>query len=767
MAGLKENTTKNSQEKNPSTVKTKFSSYWSIALLILLVGIAYQPILFDFFLGDDFVHLIWLKQALQNPELILRNFSHNWLDITTTSFYRPLISVFMASDYFFWGTNGLGFHITNLFFHLVATMAIFFLAKGIYEDAFQEANGDGYALIAALIFGLYPLHCEAVSWITGRVDSVVTAFICLALLFFRTWRVKQQTTYLVLTVLCMTLGLLSKEMAITLPAMFFAYSFFLEKKGETLLSLKSFLYALKASAPFFLILVIYFVIRRFALGTFIGGYDDSLLPLANLKHFFATWIHALRMFLIPLNREVIPSSNPLTITWIVTLVITGTLYLYNLLKLKNTRALSFFTISLLVFALIPVYKLFAIGNDLQGSRLAHVATVAISFILATAFIKKPSETPFLRYFKIVIAACYLVLCFFALRINNGVWAEAGVEVNKIRTALATQYKEIEGDPQVLLLNLPDNIHGAYACRNALDGITKTPQFPRDINNCLQVSAYEPIVPIGFLKDSIIQNSEKIKVFSWTENNFVQVKLNTSIKNEGKTWQDEELDSIIESSNNGKNILVNLENENLFCSEIDLLALKVENIGDDVVMQFTTDIAQKFSRENSLVRDRKNNKTLYFSLSPRPAWLFGNSPRKLLISSASPIKLKSITVLNKSKLMPALAFENSGYLGSKGYLHLNQESEKSGQITVDSSNVINAKKSRVEISKPNKFFTVMNSASMQPEVLLQVDAPLKGQFRIERSQFPSDGIYELRCWALDSGNNPVGLASDHIVISVDN
>jgi hypothetical protein len=96
---------------------------------LLLTFLAYSPILFNFFAGDDFVHLIWLKEAVKHTDLIWRNFYTSWLDGTTTKFYRPLISVFMVSDYVLWRGDGTGFHLTNLLFHLTSTAFIFLIGR--------------------------------------------------------------------------------------------------------------------------------------------------------------------------------------------------------------------------------------------------------------------------------------------------------------------------------------------------------------------------------------------------------------------------------------------------------------------------------------------------------------------------------------------------------------------------------------------------------------------------------------------------------------
>jgi hypothetical protein len=90
---------------------------------------AYGNILFNFFLGDDFVHLTWLSKAVHNPSLLARNFNHNWLDIQTFRFYRPFISVVMFSDYMIWGANGLGFHLTNVLYHLASALLVFSITR--------------------------------------------------------------------------------------------------------------------------------------------------------------------------------------------------------------------------------------------------------------------------------------------------------------------------------------------------------------------------------------------------------------------------------------------------------------------------------------------------------------------------------------------------------------------------------------------------------------------------------------------------------------
>src|SRR5262249_37409321 len=139
-----------------------------LSIICLAAVIAYSPVLFNFFAGDDFVHLAWLADAVKNPELILRNFHSAWLDGTTARFYRPLISVFMVSDYLLWGTNGFGFHLTNLIFHLASAVLLFLILDQVRWQRSTSADSNQtlyWPFAAACLFALYPLHPEPVSWI--------------------------------------------------------------------------------------------------------------------------------------------------------------------------------------------------------------------------------------------------------------------------------------------------------------------------------------------------------------------------------------------------------------------------------------------------------------------------------------------------------------------------------------------------------------------------------------------------------------------------
>ncbi|MBX9877775.1 MAG: hypothetical protein K2Y22_04895 [Candidatus Obscuribacterales bacterium] len=779
------------------------SSLISIGLVLVIAAtiVAYSNVLFNFFNGDDFVHLTWLKDAVKNPELIWRNFHSSWLDGTTTRFYRPLISVFMVTDYLAWGINGLGFHITNLLFHLASTLLIFFIVKNLAR------NSQTWALTAAGLFGLYPLHPEAVSWITGRVDSVVTPFCLFSLLAFMYYRQSGKLFWAALATVSMWLGLFSKEMAITLPAIFVLYEVLYGQSSSSLGSsfgkLNWFIEKSKSivvhTGWFWLMLGLYFFVRVKALGTFVGGYDDSLLYIANFNNFISSWLHGLKKLVVPLNMNLMSTRHILSITWQGSAIVSAVLGIYSIFKNKDLlRPVAFLT-CWLILCLAPVYKIFNITDDLQGSRLAYLATVPLTILMTVAFARfsQGRASGLKNILKAVVAVCLLTSAAMLLWTNNQAWAEAGRQSNAIRMSLNELYKKVEGDPQALFIGLPDEVNGSYICRNALWGMTKSPQMHRDIVNCLMVNSFEPILPFGYLKESLYQAKEQVRLFRWdnTSESFLDISLPESdslskvttvfqgnalkqiakpqkISGTTYTWLPDGTLSVSSSADARKHSEIILDLGKLPCWFTDFIAVNFEVLHlPEQSAQWGADLLYKNDINKDFELRRRTHAQIYpktvFALHSLPEWSLGGTAKqfKLMLPPGSELKIKSIEVVRPETVMPSLTFKNSGYFGTKGYLHISDK-DNTQVINIDTREIANAAGARIEITRPNLLFEFQNTTEPSRVIAQTIDTGKKASVTLTEDKFPSAGIYELRVRAIDSAGNPVGLASDHIVISVD-
>lgn len=772
----------------------------ALAVVCLIATSAYSSVLFNWFAGDDFVHLAWLKDAVKNPELILRNFHSSWLDGTTTKFYRPLISVFMVTDYLISGTNGISFHLTNLFFLLASSVLLFFIVRELQKDS-TDRTSFWFPLMASGLFALYPLHPEAVAWITGRVDDIVTTFFLASLWCYMRWR--KQCGTIVLPILFMVLGLLSKEMALTIPATFLLYELCIAYDWKKFPSINSIINMIKPTIPFWLLLVAYFGVRRWALGTFVGGYDDSLLFISNWNNFIGGWLHGLRMLFIPINRTLMGDHNVFTIGWVIAVVSMFALGLFNCARNHGLIRCAAFFVIWTAFCLAPVYKIFAIADDLQGSRLAYLATVPIAAGLALAFADGGIKERWLLNIKGALFVAVWLFAAIILNNNNSPWAQAGKQTNAIRQGLAEFYSQLPGDPQVMLIGLPDEFHGAYVCRNAVTGMTMQPQFIRNINNCLMVNKFEPILPFGFLKESMSEHRDAIKVARWNQKTLkfdpVTIPAPEPVSiNSARIWSGQELQNatagtgetkIIDAADGG--ISLNTENKrarptmlfkpanlpgfNTDFVQITLSGLKndgpVKHPGTDLV--FTNDILPEtdFSnRVHSELKMEDKEQSVLFPLRALPDFALGGNVHELriLFPEASKVTVKSIELVPARQLMPLIDSEKSGYLGTKGYLHLGTDKPEC-KISYDVSGIKNAQSIVFEITRTNLLFSSQNteepSTVVNPDAQLKGDGPV-GSVTLDRKNFKGLGLYEGRAWAIDRNGTRIGLAGDHIVIAVD-
>lgn len=826
MNALNQSRNDSNENELPVTPGVARQQRGSIIILACIIALAtaltYLPVMFNFFAGDDFVHLTWLKDAVIHPELITKNFHSSWLDGTTTKFYRPLISVFMVTDYLMWGINGFGFHLTNVLFHTVSTVVLFFITLRIgktFEPALEEIetiptsplSGSAltFAFFSALTFGLYPLHPEAVSWITGRVDTVVTTFIVISLWCYMQWRDSKKLLWCASAILSMILALLSKEMAITLPAAFIAYELLLmcEKGFKRASIVPMVVDAIKATVPFWFVIALYFVVRYFALGTFVGGYDDSLFFISNMKEFLLGWAHALKMLFVPANKELLSAHSLLVRFWLVSLGFIAISSLVNFVTLKRMLPALAFALMWIAFSLAPVYKLFAIADDLQGSRLAYLATVPLSLLLAFGFTtvrNAGNPVTWMRIFnrvRIVWGILFLAAAAIMLWTNNQAWVIAGEQSAAIRQGLSKLYSELEGDPQVLFVGLPDQKHGAYISRNALMGMTKKPQMERDIFNCIMVDKFEPIMPFGFLKNSLQDNRDKVKAFRWDEETKVFSAIAIPAKNESASavqkfagadlkrilsiddkWGIKSFDfdaqnvATVETESPSARrpaLKVNLQ---LPCFATDFVAVKVQALEkptDDKGMDilYTNDINKDFNlyhRAHANLSDSKDPQTLIFTFHSSPEWVFGGTTKglELYLPLHAKFKILSIETVPATSVMPVITFQNSGYMGTKGYLHLGKD-KLAETIDYDCTKVAGAASVEAEITRTNLLFATQNTDDASLVIMKTLKSSgTTGTIKLERTLFPALGIYELRMWAVDKNGKKIGVSGDHIVISVD-
>jgi protein O-mannosyl-transferase len=277
-------------EVNPSPTDGRKGSPLAIAGLLLAAALPYVNALGNGFVYDDHT------QVLNNP--YLRSFHYTHAIFTTsvwsflggaagvTNYYRPLMTFAYLLCFEAFGASALAFHLLNLLLHLGVVLLVYLVTVRLFRDR-------NFGLVAALIFALHPVHSESVDWIAALTDIELAAFFLAGFWFYlrlprftdgrpgRNWLRTEAAV-----VICLALAMLSKEQALTLPALFVVFEhFYRYDRSETHAQEKIARYA-----PAWMLVPVYLALRLHFLGKLAPAnslrpglsLEDSLLSAAAL-----------------------------------------------------------------------------------------------------------------------------------------------------------------------------------------------------------------------------------------------------------------------------------------------------------------------------------------------------------------------------------------------------------------------------------------------------------------------------------------------------
>ncbi|MBX3138890.1 hypothetical protein KF707_21870, partial [Candidatus Obscuribacterales bacterium] len=217
----------------PNLNKAKIRIIFQTSVLLGVILFCYAPSLGSFFVADDIWQVNFAHKVFEGrTELILRNFTSNYLQLPSFGFYRPLLGFTFLFDYFFWATNAVGYHITSLLLYGSAVWLLFLLVRTMTRT-WPDFNSSWTAFFSALLFAVTPLHCEDVTWISGRADLLAAPFYLLCLLMFvKGYQRGNNKRFYFASLLSFVCALLSKEISIGLPLVIGAYVMVWPKEEE-------------------------------------------------------------------------------------------------------------------------------------------------------------------------------------------------------------------------------------------------------------------------------------------------------------------------------------------------------------------------------------------------------------------------------------------------------------------------------------------------------------------------------------------------------
>ena len=416
-------------------------------LLLAVIGIvtlvSYGNCVTNRFVFDD-IHLIKENYGIRGIEKIPRLLGIGKGKIS----YRPVRMVSYALDYSLnkglWqaaggyegrdkGLNPWGYHISNIVYHLITTFLVFLVVLRLSAKS-------RIAFLAAGLFALHPVHTDSITYLSGRRDILCVLFYLLGFYLFLRYRATGKLRFIIATFPVYLLGLGSKEMAVTLPAVFLCYDLLEQFSGKGERINRAYF------KEFFLALKRVLVRGRYLYSlTFIGGiaysyykifikspsyqseyYGESIVT--NFLTVGKVLVHYIRLLIYPvrLNADYSYHAFPLSPSFfepatLISFMVLGVVGYVVLRLMVRHKLLAFGGVWFFV-TLLPVCQIFP-HHELLAEHYLYLPSFGFVLVLAVLIDSFFREK---RHSYVGYAAFALVIILFAVRIadRNRDWRDA-------------------------------------------------------------------------------------------------------------------------------------------------------------------------------------------------------------------------------------------------------------------------------------------------------------------------------------------------------
>jgi Flp pilus assembly protein TadD len=313
-----------------------------------------------------------------------------------TKVYRPLQMLTYRAVLTVFGASTAAFHVCSVGFAMAGALAalwLFWLLTRSLPMAFA----------AAALFAVYPVHTEAVDWIAALPDLGCGLFFLLA---FALYLVRLRW----LSLAAFVLALLWKETALVFPALLVVY-ILLQPSASRMRD------SMKASAPYWIVVVVYLGVRTAILGaishsprTWLLNPLQFLLSVAQLL--LSYWVK----LAWPLGMNAYYVFHPIRSLGDarVLLVVVFLGCVGVAIYLLRRSPLAVFAIAWVMLTLLPALNLNALGRNAFAERYLYLpsAGFCLLLVLAAAWLLEHLQASLLK--PVAAVALFAMVTAFAV-----------------------------------------------------------------------------------------------------------------------------------------------------------------------------------------------------------------------------------------------------------------------------------------------------------------------------------------------------------------
>ena len=240
------------------------------------------------FTSEDFLLIRYLGE---NPPWrdLAAQLTQPWLGISVVKFVRPVSTLLYGIEIAVFRGQPFGYNLVHVLVHALNALLVWMIVRRLIREVL-ETEDEVTPLAAALLFAIHPLHPNAVIFSASFATIFGAVFFLGSIAAYQRFRDRDSLAAWGTALVLFLLALGSYEAAAVLPGVLAAY--------DHLIGRRRLQQSLAGYLPFFGVLGLYLLLRRWIFGVTIGGYEEysQRLLAPQIRRTFedlATSIHQL------------------------------------------------------------------------------------------------------------------------------------------------------------------------------------------------------------------------------------------------------------------------------------------------------------------------------------------------------------------------------------------------------------------------------------------------------------------------------------------
>lgn len=371
------------------------------------------------------------NQYIKNWDYFPRFFSENLIAGAglVSNYWRPMLLAVFSTGWHIWGNWPGGYHFINISLHIANAILLFLILTYLFKHR-------GLAFLTSSVFLVHPLQTEAITPATGTADPLWVLFAFLGIFFYLKFRISNklsfQSGYYFLSLAMYVLALMSKEIAIIIPALIFISDFFFKPMEEEMSFKERLKKIIKIIWPFLVLAGFYILLRATVLNfqnTF-NFYNQESNAFASHFYirfftFFRVLIVYLGLFFWPHNLHMERSVEIATSFFSLDVILGGLLFAGLLIlaftQFKRLPILSFGILWFFI-GLAPTSNILVPINNTLYEHWLYLPLIGIFLILFWLGIVIAREFRYQKIF-LIIPLIFLVFLGYVTINRNHEWRD--------------------------------------------------------------------------------------------------------------------------------------------------------------------------------------------------------------------------------------------------------------------------------------------------------------------------------------------------------